>query len=186
MPVLGQYCADAGSIGPVPARYWSITECLQGLSNSIIESEVDRNGSCNCGDERRLSIRRYHNDTDMFKDTRGPTLLWTLYRCKINMCQDRWSLEGHVLIRLSLFMLNSCQNPCHQSICDRIVLVNDIGIALNSTSFTWWDISYKTKRAVIYFPFGGQWRNLYFSVIDLCMKAINFVNGRLVTAINRM
>ena len=31
MPVPGLYWADAGSIGPVQARYWQLMACLQGV-----------------------------------------------------------------------------------------------------------------------------------------------------------
>ena len=43
MPVLastGPVWTDAASIGPIPARYWYITECLQGRLNIFIFERI--------------------------------------------------------------------------------------------------------------------------------------------------
>ena len=40
LPVPGLYWADAASIGPVPARYWHITACLQGYISHTLSRRV--------------------------------------------------------------------------------------------------------------------------------------------------
>ena len=37
MPVLGLYCADGGSIGPVQALYWQLKAFLQGTSCQVVK-----------------------------------------------------------------------------------------------------------------------------------------------------